>query len=197
MILFFLASMQAVLADDFFSPPQLDPQPPPWIQEAEQGQPNVAPQGQEQDGQNEAPSSEGPPPGFWGDEEAEESDFSFSPRSAPTENAKPKDSFKLVEPWKDVLGEERDEQSCLGWGHPFLGITMFQNHSSCDFMLSQKVEESKNNVRSLEDHTRNLVLKEVIQGKVARDHSKKFVLNYDLLMEVLQEAKVDGCRCLQ
>lgn len=178
-------------ADDFFSPPDLDPGPPPWVQD---NPPDA-------DAPPPPPGADmGPPPGFWGDEDEFESDdsdgFGFSP-SPSSRDSKPKDSFQLIEPWDDVLGEDKKRKSCLGWGHPFLGVIMYQDQRSCSFGLSQKIEVAKQSIRSLEDQTRGLVLREVIAGKVTRDQSKNFKLQYDLIFDALQTANQQGCRCLE
>ncbi|MCB1197787.1 MAG: hypothetical protein KDK51_05395 [Deltaproteobacteria bacterium] len=180
-------------ADDFFSPPQLDPQPPPWIQDAENSQ--------DQGNANSAPPNPSmPPPGFWGDDDDDDggSSSGFSPSSSggSSSSGNSKDSFKLVEPWNDVLGEDAQNQNCLGWGHPFLGVTMYQKQNSCEFILNQKLQEANQDIRSLEDHTRSLVLKEVIRGNINRADSKVFEQKYDLVMDILLEAKREGCRCL-
>lgn len=180
-------------ADDFFSPPQLEPQAPPWIQEAQKQQ-----EAQDQAQPNGAPQDSGPPPGFWGEEEEElPPRRTFTPSNRSSNNDKPKNSFQLTEPWNDVLGDDEERLSCLGWGHPFLGITMYQKEDGCAFILSQKIEQSKQDVRSLEDHTRRLILKKVIQGDIKREESKTYDFRYDLLTSVLQEAKIQGCKCLQ
>lgn len=180
-------------ADDFFSPPQIAPQPPPWIQDAQQD-------GDSNDqNPNNNPNPNAPPPGFWGDEDPEEEEPSFRmrPSSPRSSNEKPKDNFQLTEPWNDVFGDDEIQRSCLGWGHPFLGVMLYQDHDSCNFVLSQTIETSKHNVRSLEDHTRSMILREVIKGNLTRDEAKSFEFRYEILMDVLMQANLEGCRCLQ
>jgi hypothetical protein len=181
------------MADDFFAPSELEPSgiptPPPWVQ-----QPESKPETQE----NVPPPPPGPPPGFWGEEEDDEEPEppSFGGFGSSPSNEKPKNSFQLVEPWNDPL-QERPPTDCLGWGHPFLGVNVYDRQPFCQFQLEQKIETSRQTIRALEDHTRSLILREAIKGNVTREQTKDVELQYDQLLDTLIMARVSGCKCLQ
>jgi|GEM_PF-5060152 len=192
-----------VVADDFFNPPRLEQELPPWLQnESSTDKAEMSPGSDTK--VSDAPSStsdqasSGPPPGFWGDDDQDTekgSGFSFGGGSKSSSGGDaPKDSFKIVAP--SATDRAKTKQTCLGWGHPFLGVTMYQKSNTCNFVLGQKIEASKQDVRSLEDHTRSEVLRQVIKGNIKREDSKALKLKYDLVLDILLEAEQTGCKCL-
>ncbi len=180
-------------ADDFFNPPPLNPELPPWMQ-------NSAPAGNEQPPQGQAqPAPDSAPADTSGDTTPDEEDsaapFDFESGSSDGGGAardQGKSSFQVL----DQMSQGQ-QQDCIGWGSAFLGTKVFPNQSACHNELDQNIENARDSVNNYTDHTEKEVLRGVIRGKIPREKSKDFHLDFSMLKNALSMAAKTGCTCLE
>lgn len=201
-IVFFIMISTASMADDFFNPPPLNPELPPWMQESnsQPAQPEGSPPPQGQ-----APPDSSPPPmaepmpfdgGDSGDEDGGAAPFDFDGGSSGgggrgTDQGKA--NFQVL----DEVQRGKSGPDCVGWGSAFLGTKVYTNESMCRNELDQQLEKSRDKITNYTDHAEKEVLRGVIRGKIAREKSKDFNLDFTELKNSLSFAAKSGCKCLE
>lgn len=183
-------------ADDFFNPPPLNPELPPWMQDNTQpAQPQQA---------QPVPDASAPPPaeavpfdgGSEGDEEASPFDFGDGGGGGGGSGRgsdQGKDNFQIL----DKVERSKSGAECVGWGSSFLGTKVFTSESFCRAELDQELENARDAINNYSDHTEKEVLRSVIKGKVSREKSKDFHLQFDSIKGAISLAGKTGCKCLE
>lgn len=200
-LLFLLMISGTSRADDFFNPPPLNPELPPWMQN--QQDPNQQPQQGQQPQQavpdNSAPAAEAPSFDSGMEEDDSSSPFDFESGSdggggggGGRDQGKP--NFQVLD---QGIPSQQNQQDCVGWGSSFLGTKIFTNESSCKIELEQDIENARDAINNYVDYTEKEVLRGVIKGKIARDKSKDFALDFTSLKNSLIMAAKTGCSCLE
>jgi len=192
------------MADDFFNPPPLNPELPPWMQESPpaSGQPqgNSPPAGQP--GQESAPPPTAEPVPFDGGEVSGDdeggSPFDFDGGSSGGGGGgkgsdQGKSNFQIL----DEVQRGKSSPDCIGWGSAFLGTKVFVSESMCRNELDQQLENARDKITNYTDHTEKEVLRGVIKGKIPREKSKDFHLDFTELKNSLSVAGKTGCKCLE
>jgi len=199
-LFFYLLISGTCYADDFFNPPPLNnPEMPPWMQNSNQGnQPppnnqNPPPQqGQPQEA-TPAPPVDTTAPDTSSDDEENASPFDFE--SGSSDNGPPRDQGKNS---FQVLDQNANSpQECIGWGNAFLGTKVFPNQTACRNELEQEIENARDTVNNYADSTEKEVLRGVIKGKISREKSKDFHMEFSSIKGTLTGAAKTGCSCLE
>lgn len=193
----FLMISSASWADDFFNPPPLNPELPPWMQDNSQPAQPSQPQPAQPAPDGMAPTTtEAVPFDPSGSEEEEGSPFDFEGGGGGgggSGSDKGKDNFQIL----DKVERSRSGAECVGWGSSFLGTKVFNNESLCRAELDQELEHARDSINNYADHTEKEVLRNVIKGKVSREKSKDFHLQFDSLKGAISLAGKNGCKCLE
>lgn len=189
------------MADDFFNPPPLNPELPPWMQES-----NAPSQsGQSPPAQPAAPDAAAPAapsteePSFdgsgAGDEEGAPFDFESGGGGGGGGRGgdQGKDNFQIL----DEVQRSKNGPDCVGWGSAFLGTKVFTSESFCRNELDQQLENARDKITNYTDHAEKEVLRGVIRGKIPREKSKDFHLDFTELKNSLSLAAKTGCKCLE
>lgn len=191
------------MADDFFNPPPLNPELPPWMQNQQgQNQPNQQPAQAQPVPDTSAPAAEAPSVDSGsssGDEEDGGSPFDFEGGSEGGGGGGGRDSgkssFQVLDPGSRQ--SQQNQQDCVGWGSSFLGTKIFTSESTCKIELEQDIENARDAINNYVDYTEKEVLRGVIRGKIAREQSKDFQLDFTSLKNTLISAAKTGCSCLE
>lgn len=197
--IFFIMISGTSMADDFFNPPPLNPELPPWMQnQQEQNQPNQQPQQPAPD--TSVPAAEAPSfdSGSSSDEEDGGSPFDFEGGSEGGGGGgrdSGKSNFQVLDPGSRQ--SQQNQQDCVGWGSSFLGTKIFTSESTCKIELEQDIENARDAINNYVDFTEKEVLRGVIRGKIAREQSKDFQLDFTSLKNSLISAAKTGCSCLE
>ncbi len=184
-------------ADDFFNPPPLNPELPPWMQDANQapasntGQPATTPP--PADASAPPADTSSVPDSGSEDDEAAPFDFEGSGGGGGPARDQGKNSFQIV----DQYNQNNKDQDCVGWGSSFLGTKVFLSENLCRTELDQEIESARDTVNNYQDHTEKEVLRGVIRGKIPREKSKDFHLEFGSLRTSLGLAAKTGCKCLE
>ncbi|MCC7460338.1 MAG: hypothetical protein IT286_03450 [Proteobacteria bacterium] len=187
-------------ADDFFNPPPLNPELPPWMQESSppSNQPGSAPP--PQPGPDSAPPMAEPMPFDGDDEDGGAAPFDFDGSSSGGGGGgggrgsdQGKTSFQVL----DEVQRGKSGPDCVGWGSAFLGTKVYNSESMCRNELDQQLENARDKINNYTDHTEKEVLRGVIKGKIPREKSKDFHLDFTELKSSLSIAGKSGCKCLE
>lgn len=195
---FFIISLMistASMADDFFNPPPLNPELPPWMQESgSQPPPSTAP----------APDSTAPasPPsgddsGFSAGDDEGSPPFDFEPGDGGGGGGRGSDQGKNNFQIMEDVQHNKSGPDCVGWGSAFLGTKVYTSESFCRNELDQQLENARDTINNYTDHTEKEVLRGVIRGKIPREKSKDFHLDFTDLKNSLSLAGKTGCKCLE
>lgn len=199
-VAFFVMISTISMADDFFNPPPLNPELPPWMQES-----NSAPaQPQSPPGQGVPETSPPPmaePMPFDGESSGEDdggaSPFDFDGGSSGGGGGRAADQGKTNFQVLDEVQRGKSGPDCVGWGSAFLGTKIYVSETMCRNELDQQLEVARDKITNYTDHTEKEVLRGVIKGKVPREKSKDFHLDFTELKNSLTTAAKSGCRCLE
>lgn len=199
-IAFFVMISTASMADDFFNPPPLNPELPPWMQDS-----NSAP-AQPQSPPGQAVPDSAPPPmaepmPFDGESSGEDdggaSPFDFDGGSSGGGGGRGSDQGKTNFQVLDEVQRGKSGPDCVGWGSAFLGTKVYVSETMCRNELDQQLENARDKITNYTDHTEKEVLRGVIKGKVPREKSKDFHLDFTELKNSLSFAAKSGCKCLE
>ena len=190
------------MGDDFFNPPPLNPEMPPWMQESN-SQP-AQPQGSPQQGQP-IPDASSPPPmaepmpfdGDFEDDGGGAAPFDFDGSGGGGGGGRGSDQGKSNSQILDQVQRGKSGPDCVGWGSAFLGTKVFVSESMCRNELDQQLENARDKINNYTDHTEKEVLRGVIKGKIPREKSKDFHLDFTELKNSLTTAAKSGCKCLE
>lgn len=120
-----------------------------------------------------------------------DSGFGMEPRGPSSEG---KSSFQIVE---GDAATPTPGQDCEGWGSSFIGAKVFPSEEACKTQLSEDIENAKDKVHNYTDQTEKTVLRAVIQGKLSREKSRDFQIDFPDLRSTLIFAARSGCTCLE
>lgn len=186
-------------ADDFFNPPPLNPELPPWMQESNTPPAGNAPAQPAPDG-SAAPSSPEPAPSFdapAGDEEEGAAPFDFEGGGGGGGGGRGSDQGKQNFQILDEVQKSKSGADCIGWGSAFLGTKVFTTEAFCRNELDQQLENARDKISNYTDHAEKEVLRDVIKGKIAREKSRDFHLDFTMLKNSLTFTAKTGCKCLE
>lgn len=198
-LLFLIMISASSMADDFFNPPPLNPELPPWMQESNSpSQPSGQPAqpSAPDSAAPAAPSSEEPSfDGGAGEEEGAPFDFESGGGGGGGGRGgdQGKDNFQIL----DEVQRSKSGPDCVGWGSAFLGTKVFVSESFCRNELDQQLENARDKITNYTDHAEKEVLRGVIRGKIPREKSKDFHLDFTELKNSLSLAAKTGCKCLE
>lgn len=188
-------------ADDFFNPPPLNPELPPWMQDSAAPAQPAQPGGQPAQA---APEATVPAPDFStpdsssGSDEEEGSPFDFEGGGGGGGGGKGSDQGKQNFQILDKVDRSKSSGSdCVGWGTSFLGTRVFTSESMCRNELDQQLENARDRINNYADFTEKEVLRGVIKGKISREKSKDFHLQFSSLKDAITLAGKTGCKCLE
>ena len=207
LIAFLLMISATSYADDFFNPPPLNPELPPWMQNSQDAnQPQAQPQqqGQQPQAQPQAQSAQPSPEpaptvdtgSSGGDDEEGGSPFDFEGGSEGGGGGgrdSGKNNFQVIQQDNGKKGD----RDCVGWGSSFVGTTIFTTEQTCQNELDQDVENARDTINNYADSTEKEVLRGVIKGKIPREKSKDFHLEFSSLKDSLILVAKSGCACLE
>lgn len=186
-------------ADDFFNPPPLNPELPPWMQDNQKpADPNAgtAPPS-DPNAATPAPATPEPIPFEGSDDEEAPSPFDMDGGGGGGGGGRGsdqgKDNFQIL----DQVQHGKSSPDCVGWGSAFLGTKVYASESLCRNELDQQLENARDKINNYTDHTEKEVLRGVIKGKIAREKSKDFHLDFTDLKSSLSVAGKAGCKCLE
>jgi len=196
----FISMISAIsMADDFFNPPPLNPELPPWMQESNTSQPA-------QPSTTPPPDASAPPPSM-PDDSGFDSGMGSDDEGAPPFDFESggggggggrgsdmgKDNFQIL----DEVQRGKSGPDCVGWGSAFLGTKVYTSESFCRNELDQQLENARDKINNYTDHAEKEVLRGVIKGKIQREKSKDFRLDFTELKNSLSLAGKNGCKCLE
>jgi hypothetical protein len=194
-LLFIIMISASSMADDFFNPPPLNPELPPWMQDSNTQTPP----------DQTAPDTSAPPapptiseePSFDGVDEEGAPPFDFEGDSSSGVGGKGSDQGKANFQILDEVHLGKSGPDCVGWGNAFLGTKVFTSESFCRNELDQQLENARDKITNYADHAEKEVLRGVIKGKIPREKSKDFHLDFTELKNSLSLASKTGCKCLE